>query len=50
MADACVSTTKSSYYDFLKDQRFEESSGGRTARLHYEDLNVTREPLQGEAI
>lgn len=36
-------TTKSSDYDFLTDQRFEESSSGRVARLHYEDLNVTRE-------
>ncbi len=43
-------TTESSYYDFLIDQRFKESSGGRNARLHYADLNVTREPLQGEAI
>jgi parallel beta-helix repeat protein len=36
-------TTKSSDYDFQVDQRFDESSSGRTARLHYEDLNVTRE-------
>ncbi len=36
-------TTKSSDYDFLIDQRFEESSSGRTSRLYYEDLNVTRE-------
>jgi len=36
-------TTKSSDYDFQVDQRFDESSSGRAARLHYEDLNVTRE-------
>lgn len=36
-------TTKSSDYDFQIDKRFDESSSGRTARLHYEDLNVTRE-------
>lgn len=36
-------TTKASDYDFQVDQRFDESSSGRTSRLHYEDLNVTRE-------
>lgn len=36
-------STKSSDYDFQIDQRFDESDSGRTARLHYEDLFVTRE-------
>jgi len=36
-------STKASDYDFQVDQRFDESSSGRTARLRFEDLNVTRE-------
>lgn len=35
--------TKSSDYDFSLDGYFEASPGGRTAYLHYDDLNVTRE-------
>lgn len=35
--------TKSSDYDFSVDGYFGDSPGGRTAYLHYDDLNVTRE-------